>query len=414
VAEARVVTSGEWSDDPETLATVLRDARRANHLPHRARVVAWDLSLRLAASRIQELDAFEAAGFAIEAVLSPAQALAQIVRDRAPAPGAEAVAALALNSQGMTIAIVSGAEILVSRSIEWPLGKPFSRRRSEQLERYLIVSQVAPHLRHMIDLVRAVYGVTVTSAIACGDLPDLRSVMMLLIDEIDLEVETLDSIDLLQPPEAGGRLDDAAAALQLASAAAVFVEPSVQPMGAPAGSAARSRFAPAVRRGSQALLAVAAVVLVVVWSALEVAGTSPATPAFPAGIETVAAIPPIPDLPTEATIGRTDERSRVGSSTPASPARPAHDEPRVPEPPRAYQEALTPRLRPTSDPTPLPEVSGIMIAGDRRLAIVGGVVVEPGDRVDERTILRIERDGVVFREPSGREVTVPIAKRDKG
>ena len=78
---------------------------------------------------------------------------------------------------------------------------------SELLDRYLLVSQIAPQLQHVIDLVRPVYGVTVTSVVACGNLPDLRSLAMLLIEEMDLEVETLDSAELLEPGVAPGTLD---------------------------------------------------------------------------------------------------------------------------------------------------------------------------------------------------------------
>ena len=43
-----------------------------------------------------------------------------------------------------------------------------------------------------------------------------------------------------------------------------------------------------------------------------------------------------------------------------------------------------------------------MIAGPHRLAIVGGTVVAAGDPVGSRAIARIERDGVVLREASGK------------
>ncbi len=52
-----------------------------------------------------------------------------------------------------------------------------------------------------------------------------------------------------------------------------------------------------------------------------------------------------------------------------------------------------------------------MIAGTHRLAIVDGAVVAPGDPVGTRAIARIERDGVVLRESSGREIYVAIRPR---
>jgi hypothetical protein len=62
-------------------------------------------------------------------------------------------------------------------------------------------------------------------------------------------------------------------------------------------------------------------------------------------------------------------------------------------------------------PEPLPRVDGVAIAGERRLAIVDGVIVAPGDRVGRRSVKRIDTDGVVLREPDGREVAIPIRGR---
>jgi hypothetical protein len=228
VAGARAVTPGEWSGDPNVLADVLRQARRTNQLPRRARVVAWGPRSSEAIAQRPEVSALLSAGFQIGTVLSPAQALAGVVRAR-QLDDRDATAALSLNTHGAAMAIISGENILWSRCFEWPLGKPFVRARSEFLEKYLIISQLAPQLQHLIDLVRPVFGVEVTSAIACGNLPNLRSLMMLLIEEMDLEVETLDSADLLEPRAAAGMCGDSAAALQLASAAAAFDEKAVPP-----------------------------------------------------------------------------------------------------------------------------------------------------------------------------------------
>ena len=61
---------------------------------------------------------------------------------------------------------------------------------------------------------------TVTSVVACGNLPDLRSLAMLLIEEMDIEVETLDSTELLDPGVTPGTFADSVASLQLAAAVA--------------------------------------------------------------------------------------------------------------------------------------------------------------------------------------------------
>jgi hypothetical protein len=52
-----------------------------------------------------------------------------------------------------------------------------------------------------------------------------------------------------------------------------------------------------------------------------------------------------------------------------------------------------------------------MISGIRRVAIVDGAVVSPGDKVGARTVARIDREGVVPMEPGGREIRVAIRTR---
>ena len=57
---------------------------------------------------------------------------------------------------------------------------------------------------------------------------------------------------------------------------------------------------------------------------------------------------------------------------------------------------------------PLPRVDSILIDRERRLAIVEGTILGVGDAVGSRTIVQIERDAVVLREPSGLEIKVKL------
>jgi hypothetical protein len=299
------------------------------------------------------------------------------------------VAALSLNTHGAEIAIVSRGRVVCSRSFEWPLGTPFGRERPELLERYLIVSELAPHLKHLIELTRPVYGVIVTAALACGNLPNLRSLMMLLIDEVDLEIETLDAPDLLEADAASGGIGESIRALQLATA-----------------SPAR----PPARPSVQVFATAAAIVLVAMWSALEVAGSSPARPVFPDGAPLLAEIPAVPQLPAEATMGRI--AAPAGDQTAAEPpvvvTQPTSVE-RVPVPsPSLGRTAPRPGGSATES---IPRVDGIMIAGEHKLAIVGGATVAVGDRVGPYVVEAIERGGVVLRDASGRTVFVAIRTR---
>jgi len=409
VSAASAIVPSAWPDDPHALVERLREARQRNDLSSRARVVAWSSSRASGAAMNDEatLAPLTEAGFEVVSVLSPAQALARVVRARqVRAPAGTAVAALSLNSHGAAIAIVAGTEVICSRVVEWSLGTPFCGARSELLDKYLLVSQIAPQLQHVIDLVRPVNGVTVTSVVACGNLPNLRSLAMLLIDEMDIEVETLDSAELLDPSMAPGTLGDTVASLQLAAAVAspgenrMQVRAEREPTSAAVSAGSDEHASKGVRHGSRfgnltTLAALAVLAFCTSWSFMQVSGSSPALPIFPHGIElVVVSVPGPPELRAEATVGRADPIAR--GSVPGVP-------------PKSTHQVGLPR-RPLES-GPLPSVDGIMIAGPHRLAIVGGNVVAPGDAVGGRAIARIEREGVVLREPSGREVYVAIRTR---
>jgi hypothetical protein len=60
---------------------------------------------------------------------------------------------------------------------------------------------------------------------------------------------------------------------------------------------------------------------------------------------------------------------------------------------------------------PLPVVNSILVAPDRRLAVLDGVIVREGEAVGSRVLIRIEPDAVILREPSGHEVRVSLRRR---
>jgi hypothetical protein len=74
--------------------------------------------------------------------------------------------------------------------------------------------------------------------------------------------------------------------------------------------------------------------------------------------------------------------------------------------------------RPTPAPQPLnealPRVDSILIDRDRRLAIIGGTILEVGASVGSRSIVQIERDAVILREPSGLEIRVRLRSFGSG
>lgn len=402
VAAARAIAPAEWLDDREGLTGALRKARRAHRMPNRARVVVWGAfgsESALEAAPLSEIRPVLTAGFEIDAILTPVEALVEMVRAREVDTSTNAIAAVALNCRGAAIAIVSRGELIASRSFEWPLGPAFRRSRAELLERYLLVAQLAPELQHLIELVRPVHGARVASVLLCGTLPDLRSLSMLLIEELDVDVESLDSPDLLEPNLSG--FAESVAVLQLASAAA-----TEQMAGAIPGKV------PVTRGG--VTLSILALALAGAWAYPQLARTARALPVLTSEQAAVLSADPaetltavVPELKTEATMGRIGGRTAVPSSAP----RAADQE--VPAATGATSPPPAPVAAARESPVlpPLPRVDGIMISGERRLAIVGGSIVAAGDRVGQRSVVRIERDGVVLREPSGQEVLVAIRTR---
>lgn len=397
----------------------LRRARRAGRFPRHAKVVAWDLHESASPSAALPralLAPLRDAGFVVDAVLSPPDALCALAerRPRTAERGSEAW--LALNRQGVAMAIVEDGRLLYRRTFDWHY-RPAATQREELLQRYSLVAHLAPELRHGIDVVRAEHGATVRTIVTCGDLPDLRSLTMPLIEEMDLEVETLDTLEGIhtEGAAAGDAVAEQAPALRLACAAAAA--------GSTPGRAVPSR-----------LLAAAAVLLVILsgaWVMRSLRGPRatvsvrdqsgppapvPRTPSKPpASSPPRDTAPPVPGPPPEstaATMGRAPSRPESVSPTDSRAAVPLAREsakPRAYEGSRAAAADAIPRRTPL--PVPLPKVNSILVEPERRLAVLDGQIVREGEAIGPRVLVRIDPGSVVLREPSGYEVRVPIRRK---
>ena len=353
-----VVEPADWP--PSDLGRV----RRRKRFSPQCNVVAWTTD-PVALHSILD------AKFTIETLMTPEQALALLAAERAPSAAGTATAWLALSRHGAAMAIVRGTELLYSRRIEWRY-RPAARLNEQLLQRYTLVAHLAPELRHGMDVVRAEHGIETAAAVTCGDLPELRSLTMPLIEELDLEVETLDSLDGLDvtPAAVNDRALDYAPALRLATAAT-----AVAPVRGPALGRWWGRAA--------AAMALVAVVGLGAWLAYSTRRTPDTQP--------VAARTSTPVPVPAPTAGSSDAEPAIVPLVPRAAAN------------RAAQNA------PTS-PVPLPSIASILYGPHRRLAIVNGAIVGEGDAVGDRRIVRIDRDSVVLREPSGREVRVGMRR----
>jgi len=216
-------------EDSVSLARQLRQLRIAQRLPRRARVVIWPeagdagvtpVDLSRAAHgftpdlwRLRDrLRPIVRAGFRIGGALSPAQAVAALV-SLASTPSV--VAGLAVDARAGALVVVRDGVPLVARDLAWKFAAPAAD--AALLDRYVFVAQMLPHLTQVVEAARAQHGARVDRVVLCGPAPALRALAAPLIEELDLEVETLDGLS-------GVAVDgdpDAAAAAQLGAGAAI-------------------------------------------------------------------------------------------------------------------------------------------------------------------------------------------------
>jgi hypothetical protein len=243
VSALHVLEGAAWPSHEVAITSTLKGARRANRLPRKAAVIVWGLpddaspqepSTRAAVRPVV------AAGFNVRQVLTPPQALAALAATRPDIDPDAAVAWMALNTYGVALAIVRRGELLFSRTFDWPYLSGVETSKGQLLQRYALVAYLAPELQRGIAAVRTGSGATVERAVTCGNLPELRSLTMPLIEELDLEVETLDSIEGLRPTGRArvDRFAESAPAIRLAAAAAVLPPPRVSRSLSPVARAA--------------------------------------------------------------------------------------------------------------------------------------------------------------------------------
>lgn len=413
VTAVRIFEPDEWAGDLAARTARLQDARRTLGLPRTATVVAWDL----AAFGLSSSEAMlRAAGFGVEAVLSPSDALALLARSRPHADPLIPMAWLSINRHGAGLAVVRDADLVYGREFAWRIKAPEQRAQAHLLRRYLYVAQLVPELRKAIDIVEQQQGVRIGTAVACGNIPDLRSFTMPLIEQLDIEFETLDSLEGLHVrTDIAAAVAPAAPAIRLAGAAAAFAD------------AAAGMGPPARWLGAAAGLVLAAGAA---WWAFSVWGGAGASPGEPRRDRTSvvssqgrrSSLPPstradAPATAAPAPPSRSDMAAATGSAQAGRAAdvlvSAAVEEPPRPQPTSGETGRDAPARR-QAEVQPLPIVGGILIAKDTRLAVIDGVVVGVGDTVAGRVVARIDPDAVVFKEPSGQEVRVQVRARNEG
>jgi len=144
------------------------------------------------------------AGVKIDTVLTPALAHAALVGQRRALLPDAVVAVLSVTAHATAITVVQGSVVLFARELPW--GDQSDPREGElgSAGRAVFAARVAAELRRSLVYVRQNQKVDVSRVLVCGDLFELRSLTAPLVNELALDVETLDvgeDLDLSTLPE---------------------------------------------------------------------------------------------------------------------------------------------------------------------------------------------------------------------
>lgn len=417
------------------LSAALSGTRRTHDLPRRARVVLWGLPDGAAPdepSVTERLSPLVEAGFRIDRVVSPENALAALARLRIPKPESSTIW-LAIDRSAVAIVAARPGELLYSHAFSWNSSVGATGSQARLLQRYSLVAFLAPEVGRAIAAVHE-RGGHVDAVITCGTLPDLRSLTMPLIEELDVEVETLDFLDGIRVQDAAReRAAELAPAIRLACAGAIARPSRLR------DAAARVRPRRWLRAAAaMALLALAATAASLWasrhWRRTEIvpaprsATVSPHRPAAPVpdsrphespspqsavpttGSPSGASAPPAVRVTPAPTDDTPPGRPAAGTSAPGagvgrSVQRRTTERPAAP---LSVSPIPADKIRAAPLKDPLPGVSTILVSQSRRLAVVDGRIVSVGDKVGRRTVAEIEPHAVRFREPSGLEIRVGL------
>ena len=239
------------------VAGALRDGRR--HTGYAA-VSAEDLRARL--------QPLIDAGVTVESIATPALAHASLVRQRRALLPDAVTAVLSVNAHATAITVVHGNVVLFARELPWGDQTSDAGDGQDGAGRSAFASRISAELRRSLVYLRQSQKVDASRVLVCGDLPDLRSLTGPLLDELALEVETLDvgdDLDLSKLPEPSDNLRSRLGAWRTAIALAADAAPLAGLRGQETGPAA----APSALASRVAAAAVAGVLIAAAaWGAL--------------------------------------------------------------------------------------------------------------------------------------------------
>jgi hypothetical protein len=164
------------------------------------------------------------AGFIVEGVTTPCGALWAQARLRRPSLPGEVHAHVALGVTQSALGIFGDGALLYARDLDWGYAAP-SLGTPVAHDRDLLADRLSAELRRSFLYLKQYWEQDVSQVLLCGDMPEIRSLTAPLIDRLNIEVETLDTLDGIDTATLPAGFAERAPTLRLASSIAVEPPP---------------------------------------------------------------------------------------------------------------------------------------------------------------------------------------------
>ncbi len=148
------------------------------------------------------------AGFSIERVVTPAVAHAAMVRLRPGSNPGAVTSVLSVNSHVTGITVVRDGAVLFAREMPWGHDTAAAEPGGSPADPAQLAARLAAELRRSLLYVKQNLRVDATQVLVCGDMPELRTLTAPLMHELNMDVETIDSIDGLDLSRLASLADD--------------------------------------------------------------------------------------------------------------------------------------------------------------------------------------------------------------
>lgn len=164
------------------------------------------------------------AGFIVEGVTTPCGALWSQARLRRPALPGDVHAHVAIGVSQSALGIFGDGSLLYARDLDWgyaasPVGTPVAQDRT------VLADRLTAELRRSFLYLKQYWEPEVSQVLLCGDMPEIRSLTAPLIERLNIEVETLDTLEGIDAATLPDGFANRASTLRLASSIAVEPPP---------------------------------------------------------------------------------------------------------------------------------------------------------------------------------------------